>query len=142
MERKQTERKHYVGIRLQEIEFDPEGRRQPTFLDDMANYDLAISVCEAEVMKNLPVHRRYMYPNRIEREAMILSSYAGILMNSIPIEEIFEIYSTAPSGHWIHPFNLSMHPFAMLTAPKAAEYAWKQSKLDLQMKSTVSLTQR
>uniref|UniRef100_A0A452H9M1 Beta/gamma crystallin 'Greek key' domain-containing protein n=1 Tax=Gopherus agassizii TaxID=38772 RepID=A0A452H9M1_9SAUR len=30
-------------------------------------------------------------------------------------------------GHRIHPFNLSLHPFAMLTAPKAAEHAWKQS---------------
>lgn len=26
------------------------------------------------------------------------------------------------------PFHLSLHPFAMLTAPKAAEYARKQSK--------------
>lgn len=26
------------------------------------------------------------------------------------------------------PFRLSLHPFAMLTAPRAAEYARKQSK--------------
>ncbi|XP_040980316.1 uncharacterized protein C2orf80 homolog isoform X2 [Aquila chrysaetos chrysaetos] len=84
---------------------------------------------------NFAAHNRYTYPNRIEREAMILSSYAGILMNSIPIEEIFEIYSMRPSAthwqssandHWIQPFKLSLHPFAMLTAPEAAEYAWKQ----------------
>ena len=30
--------------------------------------------------------------------------------------------------HWIQPFKLSLHPFAMLTAPEAAEYAWKQSE--------------
>uniref|UniRef100_A0A8C8SZQ0 Chromosome 2 open reading frame 80 n=1 Tax=Pelusios castaneus TaxID=367368 RepID=A0A8C8SZQ0_9SAUR len=134
----------YVGIRLRENQFDPKGRQQPTFLDDMAHYDLAIHVAllwlndsEAQSPLNLPLHTRYVYPNRTEREAMILSFYAGILMNSLPVEDIFGIYSTGPSashwhnsakGHRIHPFNLSVHPFAMLTAPKAAEHAWKQSK--------------
>ncbi|XP_045336946.1 gamma-crystallin A isoform X2 [Leopardus geoffroyi] len=111
----------YIGIRLRENEFDPKGRRQLTFLDDMAHYDLAISVAlqwldhledftwlEWEKVK-MPFHGRPTYPNRKEREAMILSSYAGILM--VP---------RAP------PFRLSLHPFAMLTAPKAAEYARKQ----------------
>uniref|UniRef100_A0A8C0JCF7 Chromosome 2 open reading frame 80 n=1 Tax=Chelonoidis abingdonii TaxID=106734 RepID=A0A8C0JCF7_CHEAB len=137
----------YVGIRLRENEFDPKGRQQPTFLDDMAHYDLAINVAllwlndpEAQSplageKRNLPLHSRYIYPSRTDREAMILSFYAGTLMNSIPIEDVFGIYSTRPSatrwyrsGHRIHPFNLSLHPFAMLTAPKAAEHAWKQSK--------------
>ncbi|XP_066480636.1 uncharacterized protein C2orf80 homolog [Tiliqua scincoides] len=138
----------YVGIRLREIEFDPQGKRQTTLLDDLAHYDLAENVAlpwlsasemqsslEKEKMK-IPLHRRFVYPNRIEREAMILSSYAGMLMNSLPIEEVFGIYNTGPSathcqssakGHWIHPCNLSLHPFAMLTAPQAAEHAWKQS---------------
>ncbi|KAI2526712.1 hypothetical protein G5576_102027, partial [Homo sapiens] len=64
---------------------------------------------------------------------MILSSYAGILMNSIPIEEVFKIYgadSSADSGTIKVPrvssLRLSLHPFAMLTAPKAAAYARKQ----------------
>ncbi|KAM4897674.1 LOW QUALITY PROTEIN: uncharacterized protein C2orf80 homolog [Sylvia borin] len=96
----------YVGIRLHE-RFDPRGQRQSTFLDDI----------------------------QIEREAMILSSYAAILMNSIPIEEIFEIYSTGPSAthwqsfakdHWIQPFKISLHPSAMLIAPEAAKHGWKQ----------------
>ncbi|XP_040497265.1 uncharacterized protein C2orf80 homolog isoform X2 [Ursus maritimus] len=112
----------YIGIRLRENEFDPKGRRQLTFLDDMAHYDLAINVAlqwldhsedltwlEWEKVK-MPFHDRPVYPNRKEREAMILSSYAGILM--VP---------RAP------PLRLSLHPFAMLTAPKAAEYARKQS---------------
>ncbi|XP_005397025.1 PREDICTED: uncharacterized protein C2orf80 homolog isoform X2 [Chinchilla lanigera] len=112
----------YIGIRLRENEFDPKGRRQLTFLDDMAHYDLAISVAlrwldhsedlawlEWKDMK-LPLHSRPMYPNYREREAMILSSYAGILM--VP---------RAPLP------RLSMHPLAMLTAPKAVEYACKQS---------------
>lgn len=30
--------------------------------------------------------------------------------------------------HWIQPFKLSLHPFAMLTAPEAAQYACKQSE--------------
>ncbi|XP_013807589.2 uncharacterized protein C2orf80 homolog [Apteryx mantelli] len=138
----------YVGIRLRENEFDPRGQRQSTFLDDMAHYNLALGVAllwlndsDAQPLltkeeMNLAARSRYMYPNRTEREAMILSSYAGILMNSIPVEDIFEIYSMRPSAtcwqssakdHWIHPFNLSLHPFAMLTAPRAAEHAWKHS---------------
>ncbi|XP_033620474.1 uncharacterized protein C2orf80 homolog isoform X2 [Fukomys damarensis] len=112
----------YIGIRLRENEFDPKGRRRLTFLDDMAHYDLAISVAlrwldgsedlawlEWEDLK-LPLHSRPIYPNYREREAMILSSYAGILM--IPRAPLM---------------RLSMHPLAMLTAPKAAEYARKQS---------------
>ncbi|XP_006082523.1 uncharacterized protein C2orf80 homolog [Myotis lucifugus] len=136
----------YIGIRLREKEFDPKGRRQLTFLDDMAHYDLAISVAlqwldrsedltwlEWEKVKR-PFRGRPIYPNHREREAMILSSYAGILMNSIPIEEVFKIYgadSSANSGATkvprAPPSRLSLHPFAMLTAPKAAEYARKQS---------------
>ncbi|XP_072668724.1 uncharacterized protein C2orf80 homolog isoform X1 [Canis lupus baileyi] len=139
----------YIGIRLRENEFDPKGRRQLTFLDDMAHYDLAINVAlqwldhsedltwlEWEKVK-MPFHDRPVYPNRKEREAMILSSYAGILMNSIPIEEVFKIYgadsstnSRATKVPRASPFRLSLHPFAMLTAPKAAEYARKQSHLE------------
>uniref|UniRef100_A0A8C3XR45 Chromosome 2 open reading frame 80 n=1 Tax=Chelydra serpentina TaxID=8475 RepID=A0A8C3XR45_CHESE len=127
----------YVGIKLRENEFDPKGRQQPTFLDDMdsSGAPLVPGLHLTWGSWNLPLHSRYIYPNRTEREAMILSFYAGILMNSIPIEDVFGIYSTGPSatrwhrsGHRIHPFNLSLHPFAMLTAPKAAEHAWKQSK--------------
>nr|XP_019582493.1 PREDICTED: uncharacterized protein C2orf80 homolog isoform X2 [Rhinolophus sinicus] len=136
----------YIGIRLRENEFDPKGRRQLTFLDDMAHYDLAISVAlqwlhhsedltwlEWEKVKR-PFRARPIYPNHREREAMILSSYAGILMNSIPIEEVFKIYGADSSANscatkvpHATPFHLSLHPFAMLTAPKAAEYAHKQT---------------
>ncbi|XP_062496708.1 uncharacterized protein C2orf80 homolog [Pezoporus occidentalis] len=136
----------YVGIRLQENKFDPRGQRQPTFLDDMVHYNLALSIALlwlsdlgvqtalTREKTNFAAHNRYAYPNRIEREAMILSSYAGILMNSIPVEEIFEIYrpsathcQSSAKNHWIQPFKLSLHPFAMLTAPEAAQYACKQS---------------
>ncbi|XP_044890335.1 uncharacterized protein C2orf80 homolog isoform X4 [Felis catus] len=110
-----------------------------------AHYDLAINVAlqwldhledftwlEWEKVK-MPFHGRPTYPNRKEREAMILSSYAGILMNSLPVEEVFKMYgadSSTNSGATkvprAPPFRLSLHPFAMLTAPKAAEYARKQ----------------
>uniref|UniRef100_A0A8D0E581 Chromosome 2 open reading frame 80 n=1 Tax=Salvator merianae TaxID=96440 RepID=A0A8D0E581_SALMN len=138
----------YVGIRLRENDFDPQGKKRNTFLDNLVHYDLAINVAlpwlsdsddpvpwKKEKMK-LPLCRRHIHPNRTEREAMILSSFAGMLMNSIPIDDVIRIYNTGPSttcyqnsgkGHWIHPCNLSLHPFAMLTAPQAAEYAWKQS---------------
>ncbi|XP_070364587.1 uncharacterized protein C2orf80 homolog isoform X6 [Equus asinus] len=113
----------YVGIRLRENEFDPKGRRQPTLLDDMAHYDLAVSATlqwldhsedltwlEREEVK-MPFRGRPIYANRREREAMILSSYAGLLM-----------------GPGAPPVPRSLHPFAMLTAPQAAEHARKQDR--------------
>ncbi|KAF6361138.1 gonad development associated 1 [Rhinolophus ferrumequinum] len=65
---------------------------------------------EMKKLLKRPFRARPIYPNHREREAMILSSYAGILM--------------VPQAT---PFHLSLHPFAMLTAPKAAEYARKQT---------------
>ncbi|XP_063788789.1 uncharacterized protein C2orf80 homolog isoform X2 [Pseudophryne corroboree] len=105
----------------------------------MAHYDLAISVAmqwlstskKGRIKLSLNHHK---YPNRMEREAMILSSFAGLLMNSIPVEDVFEIYGSKPSttplqnsakGHLMQPFSLSLHPFAMLTAPQAAQHAIK-----------------
>ncbi|XP_021054926.1 uncharacterized protein C2orf80 homolog isoform X1 [Mus pahari] len=136
----------YIGIRLRENEFDPKGRGQLTFLDDMAHYDLAISVASQwlDHSENLtwlqwekvrePLHIRPVYPNRKEREAMILSSYAGVLMNSIPIEEVLKIYgansSASPDSTKVSQTLLprrSLHPFAMLTAPRAAECIRRQS---------------
>ncbi|KPP66721.1 Gamma-crystallin M2-like, partial [Scleropages formosus] len=37
------------------------------------------------------------YPNHMEREAMILSSFAGIILNSLPVEEILSLYKYKPS---------------------------------------------
>ncbi|CAN0209261.1 unnamed protein product [Bubo scandiacus] len=48
---------------------------------------------------NFTARNQYRYPNQTEREAMILSAYAGVLLNSIPIEEVLEIYSMKPSAH-------------------------------------------
>ncbi|OWK12666.1 hypothetical protein Celaphus_00015104, partial [Cervus elaphus hippelaphus] len=75
-----------------------------------AHYDLAINVAlqwldhsedltwlEWEKVK-MSFRGRPIYPNHKEREAMILSSYAGILMNSIPIEEVFKIYGAGSSS--------------------------------------------
>ncbi|XP_052605654.1 uncharacterized protein C2orf80 homolog isoform X3 [Peromyscus californicus insignis] len=136
----------YIGIRLRENEFDPKGRGHLTFLDEMAHYDLAISVAcqwldpsedltwlQWEKVK-MPLHGRPLYPNRKEREAVILSSYAGVLMNSIPVEEVLRIYgalsSASPDSTKVSQALLprrSLHPFAMLTAPNAAECNRRQS---------------
>ncbi|MEE6490298.1 hypothetical protein FKM82_015835 [Ascaphus truei] len=98
----------YVGTTLRENEFDPKGRRKSTFLDDMAHYDLAIGVAlqwlsnseDGNALKKgkikLP-QSQHKYPNRMEREAMILSSFAGMLMHSIPVENVFEIYGNKTS---------------------------------------------
>ncbi|KAM8934152.1 uncharacterized protein C2orf80 homolog [Pelodytes ibericus] len=132
----------YIGTTLREKEFDPKGRKESTLLDDVAHYDLAIGVAlqwlnsSDELKKGrikLPL-KKHKYPDRMEREAMILSSFAGTLMHRLPVEDVFEIYGskhsatdlqTSNKGHWTQAFNLSLHPFAMLTAPQAAEHAWK-----------------
>ncbi|XP_044160417.1 uncharacterized protein C2orf80 homolog [Bufo gargarizans] len=133
----------YVSTTLREKEFDPKGRRESSSLDDLAHYDLAIGVAlnwlsSSKGNESLKKERlkltlnQHKYPNRMEREAMILSSFAGMLMNSFPVEEVFEIYGNKPSTRlqnsakvnvWLKPFNISLHPFAMLTAPQAAKHA-------------------
>ncbi|XP_043916639.1 uncharacterized protein C2orf80 homolog isoform X2 [Protopterus annectens] len=117
--RKEVEKllRDYIGIRLRENEFDPKGEKKLTVIDEMAHYDLAVNVAlqwseEAEGVDSSRTERPSTpstYPNKMEREAMILSSFAGILMGHLPV-----------------PFSLSFHPFAMLTAPHAAELARKQ----------------
>uniref|UniRef100_UPI00398E5C27 uncharacterized protein C2orf80 isoform X3 n=1 Tax=Pristiophorus japonicus TaxID=55135 RepID=UPI00398E5C27 len=139
--------RNYVGTRLRENSFDPKGKTESTYLNDLAHYDLAIHAAllwlnedeDQEVLENVKVvissHAGSKYPNKMEREAMILSSFAGILMNSIPLEDILELYRYKPSvtqfyktikGH-VQLSSLSLHPFAMLTAAYAAEHARKQS---------------
>ncbi|XP_040213259.1 uncharacterized protein C2orf80 homolog [Rana temporaria] len=155
----------YVSTTLREKEFDPKGKKESSCLDDLAHYDLAIGVAlqwlrsssnnEAFRKERIKLAlNQHKYPNRMEREAMILSSFAGTLMashrksgegvikcqdqfniqHSLPVEDVFEIYGNKTStthlhssakGHWIQPFNLSLHPFAMLTAPQAARHALK-----------------
>ncbi|XP_035314628.1 uncharacterized protein C2orf80 homolog isoform X1 [Cricetulus griseus] len=181
----------YIGIRLRENEFDPKGRGQLTFLDEMISsiflqvyqatqqlhstgqnremrgHRIAHSKVQilsyapgsrsqsgidsnkqkiqfeqpqgrnkskAEGQGKVPLHGRPVYPNRREREAVILSSYAGVLMNSIPIEKVLKIYgaysSANPDSTKVSQALLprrSLHPFAMLTAPNAAECNYRQS---------------
>uniref|UniRef100_A0A3Q3GDR0 Uncharacterized protein n=1 Tax=Labrus bergylta TaxID=56723 RepID=A0A3Q3GDR0_9LABR len=75
----------YIGQKLREKSFDPKGKGTSTVLDDLAHYDLAISVAlwwlEKEEGRDVPPQ----YPNRLEREAMILSSFAGIIMVSVHV---------------------------------------------------------
>ncbi|XP_058889916.1 uncharacterized protein C2orf80-like isoform X2 [Acipenser ruthenus] len=137
----------YIGVRLRENRFDPKGKKDSTLLDDLAHYDLAINVAllwlnkaeEKEFTDNeirVSSSRECKHPNRMEREAMVLSSFAGILMNTLPVDELISLYkykpSTTRSGQHaksliVHPFTLSCHPFAMLTAIKAVEHARKHS---------------
>ncbi|XP_056107824.1 uncharacterized protein C2orf80-like [Rhinichthys klamathensis goyatoka] len=140
----------YIGQRLRENGFDPKGKSTFTMLDDLAHYDLAISVAlwrrNNDDEKNL-VENNYIgigslrhisqYPNRLEREAMILSCFAGMLLNSLPIEDILSLYSCKPSasyphnhnkGNIVHPFSLSYHPFAMLSSFKAVERSRKHTQ--------------
>ncbi|XP_067891948.1 uncharacterized protein C2orf80-like isoform X2 [Heterodontus francisci] len=137
--------KNYVGTRLRENSFDPKGKIESTYFNDLAHYDLAINVAllwlneeeDQEVLENEKVlissRAGSKYPNEMEREAMILSSFAGIIMNSIPLEDILKIYRYSPSvpeicktvTEHVQPPSLSLHPFAMLTATCAAKHARK-----------------
>ncbi|XP_051878593.1 uncharacterized protein C2orf80 homolog isoform X2 [Pristis pectinata] len=122
-----------------------------------AHYELAINVAllwltdeeDWEVPENEKVTisscALSKYPNKMEREAMILSSFAGTLMNNMPLEDILELYRFRPSmspfckrakGH-VQPSILSMHPSAMLTAACAAEHARKLS-IKLKVKKIAS----
>ncbi|XP_042371142.1 uncharacterized protein C2orf80-like [Plectropomus leopardus] len=86
----------YIGQKLRENAFDPKGKGTSTMLDDLAHYDLAISVAlwwldreegrdvlDRDIIGATSGAGGAQYPNRLEREAMILSSFAGIIMVSV-----------------------------------------------------------
>ncbi|KAG5283551.1 hypothetical protein AALO_G00043310 [Alosa alosa] len=136
----------YIGQKLRENGFDPKGKGASSMLDDLAHYDLAISVAlwwlnkedGKDLMENFVISPGHIqYPNRAEREAMILSSFAGLILNSLPVEDILCLYNCKPSASYahnqtksaiIHPFALSYHPFAMLGSYKAVDRSRKHNE--------------
>ncbi|RVE61128.1 hypothetical protein OJAV_G00167670 [Oryzias javanicus] len=142
----------HIGQKLREKSFDPAGRGVSSVLDDLAHYDLALSVafwwlnrmderCRLDLdMIGAPCSvGRSAYPDRSEREAMILSSFAGIIMSSIPLEQILGLYSckpvalypshqSQPQGSIVYPLTLSHHPFAMLASYKAVLHSRKHNR--------------
>ncbi|XP_062862661.1 uncharacterized protein C2orf80-like [Trichomycterus rosablanca] len=138
----------YVGQKLRENGFDPKGTGSSSVLDDLAHYDLAINVALWWLEKNdFPFKNELLgatslgqsqCPNRMEREAIILSSFAGTLLNSLPVDEILSLYSCKPSAtclhpdtksNIVHPFFLSYHPFAMLSSFKAVNQSKKHTQM-------------
>ncbi|KAM8749534.1 uncharacterized protein C2orf80 [Acanthopagrus schlegelii] len=139
----------YIGQKLRENSFDPKGKGTSTMLDDLAHYDLAISVAlwwldkeegrdvlDRDIIGATCSSGSAQYPNRLEREAMILSSFAGIIMNSLPVEEILALYRCKPAASYpnqqskgtiVYPFTLSYHPFAMLGSYRAVYHSKKHS---------------
>ncbi|XP_029981548.1 uncharacterized protein C2orf80-like [Sphaeramia orbicularis] len=140
----------YIGQRIREKSFDPKGKGTSTMLDDLAHYDLAINVAlwwlnkeegryvlDRDIIGTMRSPGSAQYPNRLEREAMILSSFAGIIMNSLPVEEILALYKCKPAtsypnhqskGAIVYPFTLSYHPFAMLASYKAVHHSKKHNQ--------------
>uniref|UniRef100_A0A3Q3LX22 Uncharacterized protein n=1 Tax=Mastacembelus armatus TaxID=205130 RepID=A0A3Q3LX22_9TELE len=104
----------YIGQKLRENSFDPQGKGGSTVLDDLAHYDLALSVAlwwmdkgeRRDVLDTDVISGCARFPNRLEREAMILSSFAGMIM----FNSQFSLFQ----GAVVYPFTLSYHPFAML----------------------------
>ncbi|XP_056245041.1 uncharacterized protein C2orf80 isoform X3 [Seriola aureovittata] len=140
----------YIGQKLRENSFDPKGKGTSTMLDDLAHYDLAISVAlwwldkeegrdvlDSDIIGATCSLGSAEYPNRLEREAMILSSFAGIIMNNLPVEEILALYRCKPAASYpnqqskaaiVYPFTLSYHPFAMLGSYKAVHHSRKHNQ--------------
>uniref|UniRef100_A0A3B4ZN61 Uncharacterized protein n=1 Tax=Stegastes partitus TaxID=144197 RepID=A0A3B4ZN61_9TELE len=125
----------YIGQKLREISFDPKGKGTSTMLDDLAHYDLAISVALWWLDKEegpdvldrdiILYHGSSQYPNRSEREAMILSSFAGMIMvrDFTQTQLLLNLF-----GSIVVPFTLSYHPFAMLGSYKAVHHCRKHSE--------------
>ncbi|XP_028848299.1 uncharacterized protein C2orf80-like isoform X3 [Denticeps clupeoides] len=140
----------YVGQKLRENGFDPKGKREPSTLDDLAHYDLAINVAlwwlnrdggpddKANDIIGIGRPRLRQHPSMLEREAMILSSFAGMVLNSLPVKDILSLYNCKPSASYpdkdkksviIHPFTLSHHPFAMLSSFRAIDHSRKHTEI-------------
>ncbi|CAL8266385.1 unnamed protein product [Lota lota] len=139
----------YVGQRLRENAFDPKGKGT-SMLDDLAHCDLALRVAlwwldrdegqdilDRDIIGAKSLSGSNKYPNHLEREAMILSSFAGIVLDALPVEEILALYSCKPAASHskhqsknsiVHPFTLSYHPFAMLCSYKAVDHSKKHSQ--------------
>ncbi|CAK6967670.1 uncharacterized protein C2orf80-like [Scomber scombrus] len=140
----------YIGQKLRENSFDPKGKGTSTILDDLAHYDLAISVAlwwldreegrdafDGDIIGAATISGSAQYPNRLEREAMILSSFAGLIIDSLPVEEILALYRCKPAASYpnqeskgaiVYPFTLSYHPFAMLSSYKAVNHSKKHNQ--------------
>ncbi|XP_029557757.1 uncharacterized protein C2orf80-like isoform X2 [Salmo trutta] len=108
----------YIGQKLRENGFDPKGKGSTTMLDDLAHYDLAISVALWWLEKG-EGH------DVIDRDVVL------------PVEDILALYSTKPSAAYlhqhskstiVHPFTLSYHPFAMLGSFKAVDHSRKHTQ--------------
>ncbi|KAK2850042.1 hypothetical protein Q7C36_008825 [Tachysurus vachellii] len=138
----------YIGQKLRENGFDPKGKGFSSTLDDLAHYGLAITVAiwlanekkcaDANQLIGAISTRHRHCLNQLEREAIILSSFAGILLNSLPVHEILSLYTCKPSAsclhpdnksNIVHPFSLSYHPFAMLSSFKAVDRARKHTQM-------------
>ncbi|KAM6934286.1 uncharacterized protein C2orf80 [Xenentodon cancila] len=139
----------HIGQKIREQAFDPTGRRGSTMLDELAHYDLAISVAlwwlnkadgrdvlDTDVIGATCSLGSASYPNRLEREAMILSSFAGIIMSSLPLDDILALYRCKPvvlypnrhaQGSVVYPFTLSNHPYAMLGSYNAVLHSKKHN---------------
>uniref|UniRef100_A0A671PDI8 Uncharacterized protein n=1 Tax=Sinocyclocheilus anshuiensis TaxID=1608454 RepID=A0A671PDI8_9TELE len=103
----------YIGQRLRENGFDPKGKSTSTMLDDLVRIGSLRHISQ--------------YPNHLEREAMIFSSFAGMLLvgisnwfqqhlcfcpqavslssnfqNSLPIEDILSLYNCKPVASYPH----------------------------------------
>ncbi|XP_061580351.1 uncharacterized protein C2orf80-like [Cololabis saira] len=139
----------YIGQKIREQSFDPTGRRVSTMLDELAHYDLAISVAlwwlnkgdgrevlDTDIIGATCSLGSAPYPDRLQREAMILSSFAGIIMSSLPLDDILGLYRCKPAvlypnrhsqGAIVYPFTLSHHPYAMLGSCNAVLHSKKHN---------------
>ncbi|XP_027879556.1 uncharacterized protein C2orf80-like isoform X2 [Xiphophorus couchianus] len=136
---------NYVGQKILENSFDPSGRGRTTVLDDLVQYDLdalwlsrdSRHVLDADIIGAICSLGSPQHPNRLQREAMILSCFAGIIMSRLPVEKILALYRCKPvvslpshqsKGSIVCPLTLSYHPFAMLRSYKAVQHAKRHNQ--------------
>uniref|UniRef100_A0AAY4BLQ1 Uncharacterized protein n=1 Tax=Denticeps clupeoides TaxID=299321 RepID=A0AAY4BLQ1_9TELE len=70
----------YVGQKLRENGFDPKGKREPSTLDDLVSISRKTSIPECRTIQGIGRPRLRQHPSMLEREAMILSSFAGMVL--------------------------------------------------------------
>uniref|UniRef100_A0A4W6F309 Uncharacterized protein n=1 Tax=Lates calcarifer TaxID=8187 RepID=A0A4W6F309_LATCA len=87
----------YIGQKLRENSFDPKGKGTSTMLVILNLSCSKFSLSHSGTTCSLGCAQ---YPNRLEREAMILSSFAGIIMSSLPVEEILALYRCKPAASY------------------------------------------
>ncbi|XP_034021116.1 uncharacterized protein C2orf80-like [Thalassophryne amazonica] len=99
----------YIGQKLRENSFDPKGTESSTTLDDLVHDDLTIRVAlwwlevddGCDVLNGEIISRCLQYPDCLECEAVILSAFARLILDTLSVEEILTLYRCKPAASFV-----------------------------------------